>query len=1463
MQWDEPLPPALQQEWNVLRNHADGFEKSVPRRSFGLSTRLELAVFADASEIAMSACAYLFNENYSSLVMAKSKLPSIKSHTTMPKMEMNALTIATRLAFSIFTAIQGDHEKCPHTVHIFSDSQIALSWLSTSTAQEKLGVLVNHRLDELQKIKNAFEQKGVTIYFKYVPTDKNPADAGTRGVENRTFESHIWWTGPEFLKKPKDRMGNSFLSIIPTKPTGLRELNYSAVRQQKGQEARAHNIHSSSVSIPQPRNVAEETVNVFHSTDKLMRKDAANVLLLTGMGKVYDKNNDEWVNVEILFDPGAGQSFISRELAERLRLDCIAKENFQMFTFGSHDPRTTACWVTRVDLWDDDGHQHSLRLCTTPILTEKGKRVQLSKQDQDFIKQHNIRLSKKRQDEESNPEILLGCDQLWSILEALSPRYTLPSGLQLIPSKIGYLITGKQQCSGGTLRRESTPTTLSIVRVFTNFEANFDEDLDRWDKYWTIDSAVFKESEVEQKTYGCIFTCMVTRLIHLELVRSMSTEDFLNALRRFIARRGVPRSITCDNAPTFLLGAEILSQGINGTQLCQEVLQYTSHYEIEWHHITPYAPWQGGFYERLIKSVKQSLYKSLRGQPLKSLDRLATILTEIEACLNSRPLTYQESDRDNFCAIRPIDFIQHQLTLTLPYDPSKQPSSDDPDYLTPEEARALSTRRDAEEALKSSCRVVERFWQVWQDHYLTSLREMHKKYISKKRSSQITPTVGDIVLVTDPVLPRNDWRLARIIYVRPGTDGQIREVELITATKRKIRRPVNLLVPLEIASTIEEAKETDAQSHTLKNTQTTLHKSSPYNLRPRKPVNYADDSIAHACTLKTNAFSRKWFLFYITLLSFVAPSMQYASSEIKLSCTDHGAVVQTHINASFEICAENHCTYVQNSASIYPITFPPEITLHDYTVSLKWLTNGRLSVMETVCPSLSFCENIECIFCSTVLFNPECWPVGAILLAALLFYGFIAFIYLLLYVPITIGKPIRIIFRGVIVLAWMFTHLLRCCGRNLLRKMLKTARSRRERISAALAVSLVLVSKSLLQANACQHVNVLEHHSTVCEVSQGKEHCSFTLSEILKINTFSQEACLRLTTNSTLLAIIKIRWKGLYLQCERESLYFTRATEIKMVDSKRCPHMGSCAGDKCAGINTSSLIPELELGNQYPGRTACFESCGGLGCDCFYLSSGCLFYRVYAVPKSASVYEIFQCSRWTETVKLELTVEDFRTKKGKRRYVIAMDPNVPKQLNMFDITMTAVILPPTPTLNDKFITDGTETAVWKESFEPDLVCNSWANAKAAKCVFRDDCKCSAAESKVNCQCPSKNLEELFNQVELKLPVKAPFGELRMTNGSILTAKIPYMVSAEFIVNAAQTIDVESVTLLVTQNKCSVPNSALIGCYRCARGAEAKIRCRSETETLGEIVCERHAFVVPCTPNATESSLRFHFDHARQ
>ncbi|ETN69152.1 hypothetical protein NECAME_05369 [Necator americanus] len=142
------------------------------------------------------------------------------------------------------------------------------------------------------------------------------------------------------------------------------------------------------------------------------------------------------------------------------------------------------------------------------------------------------------------------------------------------------------------------------------------------------------------------------------------------------------------------------------------------------------------------------------GRRILTMDQLPTLLTEVEACLNTRPLTYQETDyKDTLLSLRPIDFIQNEIDITLSLTNFEE-SQGDPSYYPSSEAARLSTRLQTIGAPQSSCALSESYWRIWKDVYLTALREQHRRHMSKKRGCNRQPTIGTVVLIMDscPVL---------------------------------------------------------------------------------------------------------------------------------------------------------------------------------------------------------------------------------------------------------------------------------------------------------------------------------------------------------------------------------------------------------------------------------------------------------------------------------------------------------------------------------------------------------------------------------------------------------------------------------------------------------------------------------------------------------------------------------------
>ena len=283
-----------------------------------------------------------------------------------------------------------------------------------------------------------------------------------------------------------------------------------------------------------------------------------------------------------------------------------------------------------------------------------------------------------------------------------------------------------------------------------------------------------------KKVYIALFTCCVTRAVHLELVEDLSTETFKLCLRRFIARRGVPTLMVSDNAKTFK-GIDKELRTLYGHPLVREELDNR---RIQWRFNLERAPWWGGFFERMVGSVKRCLRKVL-GNARLSFDELLTVLSEVEATLNSRPLTY-DYDNPGEEVLTPAHLIYGRRLTSLPESPEVE------DDIGCNRRYRYVTER------------LQHFWKRWRREYLTNLRESHdcnaKKVVKE-------PKVGDVVIVYEDGVKRNSWKMAVIEDLIQGKDNQVRGAKVRVTTKGKVvrlNRPVQMLYPLEVRESIPE-----------------------------------------------------------------------------------------------------------------------------------------------------------------------------------------------------------------------------------------------------------------------------------------------------------------------------------------------------------------------------------------------------------------------------------------------------------------------------------------------------------------------------------------------------------------------------------------------------------------------------------------------------------------------------------
>ena len=158
---------------------------------------------------------------------------------------------------------------------------------------------------------------------------------------------------------------------------------------------------------------------------------------------------------------------------------------------------------------------------------------------------------------------------------------------------------------------------------------------------------IFVKSKIKDgvpyKVYISLYTCAVIRAVHLELVEDQAAPAFIRSFRRFISRRGIPEEVISDNAKNFKRAAmdiEELSASIMATSEVQCLLWNKG---IKWHFIMERAPWWGGFYERMVGTVKRCLKKTI-GRALLTFEELRTVTVEAEAVVNSRSMTYQYAD---------------------------------------------------------------------------------------------------------------------------------------------------------------------------------------------------------------------------------------------------------------------------------------------------------------------------------------------------------------------------------------------------------------------------------------------------------------------------------------------------------------------------------------------------------------------------------------------------------------------------------------------------------------------------------------------------------------------------------------------------------------------------------------------------------------------------------------------------
>jgi hypothetical protein len=279
------------------------------------------------------------------------------------------------------------------------------------------------------------------------------------------------------------------------------------------------------------------------------------------------------------------------------------------------------------------------------------------------------------------------------------------------------------------------------------------------------------------KAYVCLFVSLTVKAVHLELVSDLTTEAFIATLRRFIGRRGLPTLIWSDHGTNFI-GADRdikdIYKFIEDRNNQGVISDFCGRQMIEWRFIPERAPHFGGLWESAVKSMKKHL-RRITADVKFTFEEMTTILCQIEACLNSRPLITKHHVNDDIVEpLTPGHFLIGRPLTALP------------DRI--EETRSISLSH----RWQLCQNVVHHFWKRWSTEYLTQLNKYTKwPHYSRNIS------VGDIVILRDNTLFPTHWPLARVVKIHPGKDKLVRVITVKTA-KGSYKRPITkvvLLVP--------------------------------------------------------------------------------------------------------------------------------------------------------------------------------------------------------------------------------------------------------------------------------------------------------------------------------------------------------------------------------------------------------------------------------------------------------------------------------------------------------------------------------------------------------------------------------------------------------------------------------------------------------------------------------------------
>ena len=729
---------------------------AVPRCYFIPSTKaveVQLHGFSDASERAFAGVVYL-RVVYANgvivvrLVAGKSKVSPIKQQS-IPRLELLGANILARLTNAVSNGLASKLGQL-RKFH-WTDSSAVLCWIRNEKIWRQY---VHQRVKEIRELS---EKES----WNHCPGEVNPADLPSRGVPvDELVSSSLWWNGPAFLQRPEEEW---------PKLSFQKEINTTAAAEIVKQPQNVTRVLVGAVSVQTPNLNGVIDCKRYSSKLRLLRVTAYVIRFISKL-----RNKTKRTNEQVSGHSSPDRHLSATEIlrAEDMWIRSVQESSFpeELNHLRNQSKTSAPPNVRNLGLYiDNDGLLRCKgRLHNAPVL-EEAKRPMVLPSKHYFTE---LVIRQVHQDVKHSG--------ISHTLSMLRERFWVLRGRETVKRVLRVCLVCRRHQSRLFSRR--TPPDLPRIRVddappFTNTGLDF------------LGPLYILEGSTTSKVYVCLYTCAATRAVHLELTRALTTQAFLLSFRRFTSRRGLPSMLISDNAKTF----KSASKEVERICRAKEVQDFLSGQGVTWQFIVEKAPWWGGFWERLVRSVKIVL-KKIIGRSTLCYDELLTVLTEIEGVINARPITYVYDDQESVSyALSPSQLIYGRRLGT-------RPSS--------QHFEVVSTNASLTRRARHHKQMLHQFTIRWRKEYLKNLRENSK--VNSKRLKMDEISIGDMVIIKNDRTNRNFWRLGRVEDLIPGDDGVVRaaKVRVSNETGRTevLRRSIEHLVCLE-ASRISSSNE--------------------------------------------------------------------------------------------------------------------------------------------------------------------------------------------------------------------------------------------------------------------------------------------------------------------------------------------------------------------------------------------------------------------------------------------------------------------------------------------------------------------------------------------------------------------------------------------------------------------------------------------------------------------------------